>query len=61
MSATCKNGHDLTRDGARIWTGDHWQCQKCRLRSQERANARYDMTANGILRKVRYDAGRRGL
>ncbi len=48
----CRNGHALSKAGM-VWTGTHYQCRTCRLRSVREANERYFSTAKGLLAKVR--------
>jgi hypothetical protein len=56
----CRNGHDLTRENARVWTGDHFQCRTCRLQSGAEAQSRYAGTVKGMLASIRDNATRRG-
>jgi hypothetical protein len=54
----CRRGH-VINGPADEHHGEHLQCRRCRLTSQERANAKYNASDNGTLVRWTYEASTR--
>jgi hypothetical protein len=58
VTKLCRKGlHDVTRPGARVWTGHNWTCRSCREAGRRDAQARYEGTLKGFLTKLRWHSG----